>query len=75
MNIDLGAAVSVFGTFVFVLIKERDVFDDLPPPVTDHGIGDHGGHVLTKTIEADGIRVIFQRWLIQPSLPSLEART
>lgn len=48
--------------FIYIGVKNREDFDRIGVPVTDHGQNDVG-HVLTKTVEENGVRVIFQFWL------------
>lgn len=51
---------------VYILLASREEFDKLDLPATDHGISEvHGGHVLSKSIDA-GVYVIFQHWLASP---------
>lgn len=49
-------------TLVYVGVKDRAQFDSLAVPYHDHGENERG-HVLTKCIEQDGVRVVFQYWL------------
>lgn len=47
---------------VYVLVEDRESFDKIARPATDHG-AKPGGHCLSKTVEQDGVLVIFQHWL------------
>lgn len=47
---------------VYVLIADREKFDKIALDVTDHG-RKPSGHVLTKSCEQDGVRIVFQHWL------------
>lgn len=48
--------------FIYVGVGSRDDFDRIGVPAIDHGENDVG-HVLTKSVEENGVRVIFQFWL------------
>lgn len=50
------------GTLVYVGMQRREEFDRIASPLTDHGEDDNG-HVLSKCVEGDGVRVVFQYWL------------
>ncbi len=52
---------------VYVVIDHRTIFDKISRPVSDHGAQEMG-HVLTKTVEQDGVLVIFQHWIEQVGL-------
>lgn len=47
---------------IYVGVKRREDFDRIGTPAHDHGENDRG-HVLTKVVEQDGVRVVFQYWL------------
>ncbi|MCC8949321.1 hypothetical protein H8A97_30520 [Bradyrhizobium sp. Arg62] len=47
------------GTAVYVIMKRRDEFDLLAIPAEDHGENENG-HILSKSIDADGVSIIFQ---------------
>ncbi len=47
---------------IYVLVAEREAFDLIDLHATDHGPRPRG-HVLSKTVEQHGVRVIFQHWL------------
>lgn len=49
-------------TIIYVGIKDRADFDRIDRPCSDRGETD-AGHVLVKTVEEDGVCVIFQHWL------------
>jgi hypothetical protein len=50
------------GRSIFIGVGKREDFDKIAVPKIDHGENDHG-HVLTKTVEGDGVQVVFQFWL------------
>lgn len=50
-------------TFVYVGVADRAQFDLIAAPCTDHG-ENNNGHLLSKWVEGDGVRVIFQHWLL-----------
>ncbi len=60
------------GTAVFVGVAKRDEFDRLALPCLDHGEND-SGHVLSKSLEADGVRIVFQYWLKSRTFEALIA--
>jgi hypothetical protein len=43
-------------------VERREDFDRIAVPMVDNGENDVG-HVLVKTVEENGVRVIFQYWL------------
>jgi len=47
---------------IYVGIADHIEFDKIAAPCRDPGENDDG-HVLIKSIEADGVRVVFQYWL------------
>lgn len=47
---------------IFILVDDRTDFDKIALPVKDNGPSKRG-HVLVKTLEKDGVLVIFQHWL------------
>lgn len=55
------------GKLVYVLFRDdeegRRRFDEIARPATDHGENHDGSHVLSKTVEQDEVRVIFQFWV------------
>lgn len=55
--------------YIFVLIEDRAAFDKIDRPLTDNGPNTNG-HVITKSVEQDGVLVVFQHWLqyIEPAL-------
>lgn len=67
------AHVAGGGTLVYVLLKDRAEFDRLKLEATDHGEDERGGHVLSKSLDANGVMVIFQFWIKSPPL-KLEGR-
>ncbi|MEA2991649.1 MAG: hypothetical protein QOD40_569 [Alphaproteobacteria bacterium] len=50
---------------IYVGVADRSEFDKIGRPCTDHGDNGHG-HVMTKTVEEGGCRVIFQFWVKNP---------
>ena len=47
---------------VYVLVDDRAAFDKIDRPARDNG-PNQNGHVITKTVEQDGVLVIFQHWM------------
>lgn len=45
---------------IYVLLDERAEFDKIARPATDHGVRPDGIHMISKTVEQDGVIVIFQ---------------
>ncbi len=61
-------------TVVFVGIADREEFERLALPATDHRKREVRRNVLTESLEADGVMVVFQHWLAADSpdyLPEL----
>lgn len=56
--------------FIYVGIKDRAAFDMIAALSHDHGLNDNG-HVLTKTVEQNGVRVVFQYWIKSRTVSSL----
>jgi hypothetical protein len=54
------------GQLVYIGIADRTKFDLLDLPATDHGDGPRG-HVISKSIEEAGVRVVFQHWVKAPA--------
>lgn len=52
------------GNLMYVILEDRDAFDLIDLPMTDHGPKPHG-HVLTKNIDGEEY-VVFQFWLEKP---------
>ena len=52
-------------TTIFVILEDREAFDLIDLPLSDHGRKPNGGHVLTKSIDA-AAHVIFQYWIEKP---------
>jgi len=48
---------------ICVVLEDRDEFDLIGLDATDAGENERGGHVLFKSIEANGVRVVFQHWI------------
>lgn len=48
---------------VFVIVASREKFDKIKRPEIDHSKREGGNKVLSKTVEQDGVMVIFQHWL------------
>jgi len=55
---------------VYVILEDRTEFDKIGIEATDHGANaaGNGGHVLSKAVSENGVRVIFQHWLADPAL-------
>lgn len=60
-NPQVFAVVMPSGRLVYVSLAKREEFDRLPLPCTDHG-EDRNGHILSKALDADGVRIVFQFW-------------
>jgi hypothetical protein len=58
---------------IYIGIKSRADFDKINRPCTDHGLKP-GGHVLSKTVEGDGIYIVFQHWIKSETIVALRAR-
>lgn len=56
---------------IYVGCPDRAEFDKIGAEAKDHGMDEHGNHVITKSIEGRGIeagrpvKVIFQHWVAQ----------
>ena len=56
---------------IYVGCPDRAEFDKIGAEAKDHGMDENGNHVITKSIEGQGIeagrpvRVIFQHWVAQ----------
>jgi hypothetical protein len=48
------------GTSIFVGVGSRVEFDKIERQCEDRGENEEGNHVLVKTVEQEGVRVIFQ---------------
>jgi hypothetical protein len=57
---------------VYVILEDRDEFDKIGLPATEVERTDREGHVLVKSIEADGVRVVFQHWIKGPKKQALD---
>lgn len=55
---------------VYIGVASRAAFDKLDRPAIDHGEKPNGEHVITKTVEQDGVLVIFQHWVKSSPLPT-----
>jgi isopentenyl phosphate kinase len=67
MSDEAGTYVGVLSPdFIFIGVAKRSDFDKIGLAMTDHGIGERGGHCLSKALESDGVRVIFQHWIVSP---------
>lgn len=55
--------IVVSPTSVYVVIADRVQFDRIALPAIDHTTRAVPRKVLTKTLEADGLMVIFQHWI------------
>jgi hypothetical protein len=58
---------------VYVNLEDRDEFDKIGLPATEGERTEREGHVLVKSIEADGVRVVFQHWIKGPKKQALDA--
>jgi hypothetical protein len=50
-------------SYIFVGVGSRDEFDKIKRPFEDRGENEEGNHVLVKTVEQDGVHVVFQHWI------------
>ena len=53
------------GNLMYVILENREAFDLVDLPLTDHGRKPHG-HVLTKNIEHGDQYIVFQFWIEKP---------
>jgi hypothetical protein len=51
------------GNLIYVGIGSRAEFDKIERQCEDRGESEEGNHVLVKTVEQEGVRVIFQHWI------------
>ncbi|MGK2897231.1 MAG: hypothetical protein ACSLE9_00890 [Burkholderiaceae bacterium] len=56
--------------YVYVTLPDRAAFDLLDLPMRDHRTRASGRNVLTKSLEAAGVMVVFQHWLTEPAVPA-----
>jgi hypothetical protein len=57
---------------VYVILEDRDEFDKIGLLATEGERTEREGHVLVKSIEADGVRVVFQHWIKGPKTQALD---
>ena len=60
------------GEYVFVGMASREDFDKIALPVIDRGENENG-HVLIKTVDSNGISIVFQYWLKSRTAEALRA--
>ena len=48
---------------IYAQVDSREEFDKINRPMTDHSKREGGNKVLSKTVEQDGVTVVFQHWL------------
>lgn len=58
------------GRLIYILIAKREEFDRIALPATDHGETENG-HVLSKSIDKDGLYVVFQHWLLEKTIEAI----
>ena len=58
------------GKLIYLLIAKREEFDRIALPVTDHGENDRG-HVITKSVNTDGVYIVFQHWLKELTIEAI----
>ncbi len=51
---------------IFVLVSDRADFDKIDLAMFDSGPREKKGHVLTKSLTADGQTIVFQFWVEDP---------
>ncbi len=47
---------------VYVLIADREKFDKIALAETDHGEKGAAGHLWSKRVDHNGVRIVFQHW-------------
>jgi hypothetical protein len=52
---------------IYVLLEDRDDFDKIGLPAQEHEPNERGGQCVSKTVKSDGVMVVFQHWIKQPS--------
>jgi hypothetical protein len=60
------------GELIYIGFADRAAFDRIALPCTDHGEKDHG-HVLTKSLDAGGIYIVFQYFLKSRTIEAIRA--
>jgi hypothetical protein len=50
-------------TLIYVGVADRDEFDKIAGPVSDSGPSADGNHVITKMVQQDKTKAIFQHWI------------
>jgi hypothetical protein len=61
MSVGLFVGVMEPGTLIYIGVPDRAAFDRIARPCTDHA----PKNLLTKTVDADGIYIVFQHWLLE----------
>lgn len=64
MSVGLFVGVMEPGTLIYIGVPDRAAFDRIARPCTDHA----PKNLLTKSIDGDGICVVFQHWLERTAL-------
>ena len=52
---------------VYVILEDRSEFDKIGLPAEEHAKNERGGQCVSKTIKSDGMMVVFQHWIRQPT--------
>lgn len=47
---------------VYILIADREKFDKIALAEMDHGEKGVAGHLWTKSVDRDGVMIVFQHW-------------
>lgn len=58
------------GKLIYILVAKRCEFDLIALPVIDNGEQENG-HVLTKSLDKDGIYIVFQHWLKERTIEAI----
>jgi hypothetical protein len=67
-------------SIVYVGCPDRTEFDKIGVEAKDHGLDEHGNHLLTKVVEGPGqeagrpVKVIFQCWIAEEPIEKWTAR-
>lgn len=62
--------IGVHDSVIFIGVDEREKFDKIAIEVSDRGPKENGSHVITKTVEQNGLMIVFQHWLVDPPMPT-----
>ena len=53
---------------IYVILEDRAEFDKIGLAAEEHAENERGGQCISKTIKADGMMVVFQHWIRQPTI-------